>query len=367
MARTHAPAPPVVPVDNSSFSCWSCKPLDLYLNQAESFASTLTDALAGPMWVLFGTLASIWVVVTGIRIITKGSFDSEVTKDLVMIGIAASLLKGLSGGGGLVVQIYSACLDIIAGASRTAFEIVGGVPLSGYSGIAALAAAMEKAISTVIQVASAIVEAGGMTEIMPYLYWLLLVIPYVAMSIMFLAQVVMAIFRLVAVTAAAPFLLICLAFGWGRQMAMSGAKLVMSTGLILFFSSVSMGMAMSGVAFVTEVNNPEAISAFATITNPDFVVIIAFGFLGFAFLLEASAIANAIAGTFLSNSGASSLSSPFINLAKKAGMNVARNTMDAASQLAGRDSPQQRGRQLADKVRNANAPTSTTINPGNQQ
>jgi hypothetical protein len=48
-------------------------------------------------------------------------------------------------------------------------------------------------------------------------------------------------------------------------------------------------------------------------------------------------------------------------------MNVARNTMDAASQLAGRDSPQQRGRQLADKVRNANAPTSTTINPGNQQ
>ncbi len=364
MPRTKAPTAPVT-VDDSSFSCWSCQPLDLYLTQAESFASNLTDALAGPMWVLFATLASIWVVATGIRIITKGSFDGEIAKDLVMIGISASLLKGLSGGDGLVVQLYSACLDIIAGASQTAFEIVGGTPLSGYSGISGLAAAMEKAISTVIQVANAIVEAGGMTEIMPYLYWLLLVIPYIAMSIMFLAQVVMAIFRLVAVTAAAPFLLICLAFGWGRQMAMSGAKLVMSTGLILFFSSVAMGMAMSGVDTINQYNSQSEISAFASMTNPDFVVIIAFGFLGFAFLLEASALANAIAGTFLSNTGASSLSSPITNLAKKAGMNAIHNTIGAAKHLAGRDSPQQRGQQLAEKVRTINNPT--TLNPGNQQ
>jgi type IV secretion system protein TrbL len=222
----------------------------------------------------------------------------------------------------MITGVYTASMAVIGGAASTAFEVAGASPAAGYSGLSALLASMEQAIVKVIEVASAIAKEGGMSDLGPYLYSLLLVAPFVVMVAYYLAQVVIAVFRLVAITAMSPVLSLFMGFNWGRQMAVSGLKVMISSGLILFACTLAMALAVSGVSSLdmgVAAKDPEA---FASFDNPDLLVAIVMGWLGIAMMAEATSLANSIAGTFLSNAGAGMISGAAGTAAKK-GMGLA--------------------------------------------
>jgi type IV secretion system protein TrbL len=283
------------------------------------------------MLILFVALLGVWVIYTGVRVVMEpGAVKGTIAKDLLALLFTSILLGGQASG--MITGIYTASMAVIGGAASTAFEVAGASPAAGYSGLSALLASMEQAIIKVVHTAAAIADEGGMSDFAPYLYSLLLVAPFVVMVAYYLAQVVIAVFRLVAITAMSPVLSLFMGFNWGRQMAVSGLKVMISSGLILFACTLAMALAVSGVSSLdmgVAAKDPEA---FASFDNPDLLVAIVMGWLGIAMMAEATSLANSIAGTFLSNAGAAMISavpSAAAGKALKAASNVPGNAYDA--------------------------------------
>jgi type IV secretion system protein TrbL len=310
--------------------CWSCGPLQLYLDKAESFTGNLSDALTPAMLVLFLSLLGAWIIYTGIRVvISPGSVKGTIANDGLSLLLASILLGGHAAG--LITGVYTATMSVIGGAASTAFEVAGASPAAGYSGLTALLASMEQAIIRVVRVAAAIADEGGMSDLAPYIYSFLLLTPFVVMVVLYLAQVIMSVFNVVAVTAMAPVLALFVGFNWGRQMAVSGIKVLISSGLILFACTLAMALAVSGVTSLDLVEAKEDPTTFASLDNPDLLVVIAMGFLGIAMMSQATSLANSIAGTFLSSAGATMIAGTAGTAAKK-GMQL---TSKAASNFVG--------------------------------
>jgi type IV secretion system protein TrbL len=350
---------------NGSQDCFSCSTIRLYLDKSEDFTDRLADALQVPMLTLFASLVGVWVIIIGIRfLINPGSAKNAVADNVLNLLIASILLGGHANG--LISQAYTAALATMSGAATIAFE-VGGVPaISGYSGLEGLIATLEQAIYKVLQVCAAIAKEGGMTDLGPIVYSILLAIPYIGMLALYIGQVIMALFRIIAITAMSPILALFFGFSWGRQMTASGVKFFISSGLILFGCTLAMGFALAGVDSLNMDNAEDASAAWTSLNNGELVVVLIMGITGIVLMLEATSIANAIVGGFLSNNGASSIAGGMSgaaqaagNAAGTAGKNFIGNAVDAFQ--GGMESRQQRAAsieqkraELIEKMSNAN-------------
>ncbi|EPY00236.1 membrane protein [Magnetospirillum fulvum MGU-K5] len=196
----------------------------------------------------------------------------------------------------------------------------------------ALAAEGEKAAAKVIQAASAIARAGSAMQLQNYLYAAILVLPYLLLVVAYSTQVVVAIFRATMVGVFAPFLFMAFAFGWGRGMAQSGAKTLLASILVLFASTAALSLTVFGVR--ESILNPadltgDRINEFASITNPEFLVVMFLGWMGTALLTEGTSIANSIAGTMLTNTASG------IMTAGISGSAIAAGTLGKRAGIAG--------------------------------
>jgi type IV secretion system protein TrbL len=335
--------------------------------KAEAFTGSLTATLSPMLEGLFISLLTAWSVVIGIRLLLEGmSVLKSMGRDLFLILLSFILLSSQSSG--LITDAYKASLDIIGGASKTAFEVAGGAPAQGYDGLSALLATLEHAIAGVIYVAGTVKEEGGMTDLGPYVLALLLILPYFVLVVYYLAQVVVAIFRIITVTAMVPILALFLAFGWGRQMAISGLKVVISSGLVLYACTIAIALAISAVTSINIQDSGKDLDSFADFTNPDLLLAIVMGWTGIALMHEATSIANSVAGSFLSNAGAmimagAALAAPAMGLKSAAG-GAAKMLTDpggTAEKVGGWvDRQRNFARQtanLVNKVRGANKPS----------
>jgi len=284
-------------------TCWTCAPLEKYVGLTKDFTDRLGDSLQEPMLILFASLGGLWVVVTAIRFALRMTDWPGIIKDFAFITITGVLLGAKSTG--LISYIYSTAISLMAGTSASIFALAGDVPAStGYSGMTALAANGEKAIAKVIQAVGAIWTAGSLYEIANYAYGVILGLPYFLLIVAYASQVVVAIFRATMIGVFGPFLFMAFAFNWGRGMAQSGAKTLLASVLVLFASTASLSLTIFGVNSLTL--NPAELTGgnlndFASITNPEFLVILFLGWTGTALLAEGTSIANSIAGTALTN------------------------------------------------------------------
>ncbi|WP_196802609.1 hypothetical protein [Magnetospirillum fulvum] len=189
--------------------------------------------------------------------------------------------------------------------SAAVFKLAADSQSTGQSGLMALAAQGEKAAARVIQAAAAIARAGSAMNVMNYVYATILALPYLLLVVAYSSQVVVAIFRATMIGVFAPFLFMAFAFGWGRGMAQSGVKTLLASILVLFASTAALSLTVFGVnSSVLEPQDltGDRINEFATITNPEFLVVMFLGWMGTALLTEGTSIANSIAGTMLTNS-----------------------------------------------------------------
>ncbi|MFC7453652.1 type IV secretion system protein [Insolitispirillum peregrinum] len=288
---------------DENIKCFTCEPIDLYLAQAESFTRNLGDAMNAPLESLLLSLVALWVTVTGIKLLMGATSPLEIVKDAFFIALAASLFHA-QGGATIIVDIYNAALSIMGDASAVAFKVAGGSVSSGRSGLSALAESGEAAIKKVTDVVAAITTSASTFNIGPWVAAFLLLIPYIVLILVYFGQVAVAIFRMMVLACFGPFLLICFAFGWGRQMASAGFKATIATILVLFASTVALAMAISGITHLDLKGASDDPVAFAAFNNSAFWAAVAIGWMTIAFMSEAASLANAIAGTFLSNQAA---------------------------------------------------------------
>jgi len=287
-------------------SCFTCEPLQKYVDLTTDFSDKLSSALNEPMFILFTSLFGLWAVVAGYRLALKQADIMDLIKDLIYITITGVILASQSNG--LISYVYSSALTVMSGSANTAFSVASGeLQSTGQTGLVALAANGELAIAKVIQAASAIARAGALYNIANYIYAIVLVVPYFLLIVAYSSQVVVAIFRAMMVGIFAPFLFMSFAFGWGRQMAFSGAKTLLAAIMVLFACTAALALTIYGVNTVNlqpETLTGDALNKFASMSNPDFLVILFLGWMGTALMTEGTSMANSIAGTMLSNTAA---------------------------------------------------------------
>lgn len=344
-------------------SCFSCGALEQYSQQATDYASHVAEALQTPMVTLFAAVSAMWIVIQGYRLVL-GTIDLKgVGVDMICWMFAGA---GLSNTPALIQGVYTGALEVMSGSARAAFT-AGGASLEsgGYDGITLLALNAEMAVGKVFWVGQALISQSAMIDIMPKVIGVLLVIPYFVFVSLYVAQVVIAVFRVMVVATFSPFLMLCAAFKETRGMAAAGVRVLVSTILVLFACTVAISMAIYGVVSIKIPETSAEWDAFASFSNPQLLAIIILGWIGTGLMLEATSVANSIAGTMLSNGGALMMAGGVAASAAYARARLGQAGETANQNMNGwKSSPEARAqraeaaRQLVEKYKNANNPGS---------
>jgi len=115
---------------------------------------------------------------------------------------------------------------------------------------------------------------------------------------------VIAIFRIMMLATLSPYLMLGFGFGWGRDMMKSGLRTLVSAFMVLFGATAALAVMLYGVKALNIGDvDPERIREIASIENPKFLLAVAMGWLGTAFMTEATGMANSISGSSLTNTG----------------------------------------------------------------
>ncbi|MBC7953627.1 MAG: hypothetical protein H7Z12_17650 [Rhodospirillaceae bacterium] len=354
--------------DDLATTCWTCEPLQAYVDLSQEFVDRLSDALQTPMLIMFASFAGLWIVVSGVKLALRMTDLNKIAEEFIYVSITGVLLGSL--GVSLIAWNYSTSLDIMGGASSSVFSLATTSKSTGYTGLVALAANGEQAVYKVFQAAGAIVSAGSLYRFVLYVYAVLLVVPYFLLVVVYSSQVVVAIFRVTMVGVFGPFLFMAFAFGWGRDMAKSGAKTLLAAVVVLFASTAALSITIFGVSkgitFDPKDMTGDTLNQFASVSNPKFLVILFLGWMGTALMTEGTAIANSIAQTALTNTAAGILSAGVAGSAMagaKHGLPMAGNALAGISRgfFAGQKAmadPAGAVQNLVNKFQNINKPGS---------
>ena len=282
--------------------CFTCDALEEYSGLAEGYIDALAGTMYDPLMTLFLSLVGFWAIYTGYKFWLALVSPMQVLRDLFAIVIAYAILG--TQGSTLITGIYTVSLDVMTGAAVMAFSIGPGSPEVGAAaGIAALMEATEKGVEGVFSAAADVIGSSSRFNPLPYLFALVLVLPYFLVVVVFFSKIVVSIFRLMMLGIFAPFLVMFFAFGWGRNMAISGLRTLLSSIFVLFAASVSVGLLLYGVDTLVEGLEHEDVSG-TNLLSSSYLTVLMLGWLGVALMTEGIGLANSITGTILSNTAA---------------------------------------------------------------
>ncbi|HJN25559.1 MAG TPA: hypothetical protein QGG18_07720, partial [Rhodospirillales bacterium] len=231
----------------------------------------------------------------------------DFTKELVFVLIASLLLSGQ--GPDLINEIYSASLKIMGAAATVALQ-VGDNNASNVTSYKTIGGGMESLVRTaeegvfeVFGMAEEIAAKARLTDPMPILYSLVLVLPYFLVLIVYFSQVVISIFRVMMLATLSPYLMLGFGFGWGRDMAKAGVRTLLSSFMVLFGATAALAVMLYAVRGL-DIGNAQDPMGDISITNIKYLVAVAMGWLGTAFMTEATGMANSISNSSLTNTSA---------------------------------------------------------------
>ena len=289
--------------------CFTCDIVVEYVSLANEFTQGLSDALLAPMWVLFGALVGVWIIIQGFGLVLGETSPQKIFKELGFVIIAGLLLSGQ--GPELVNNVYAASLKLMGNAAGVAIQVgsqddaitresstIGGGTIGG--GMEALVRTAEGGVRKVFGLAASIASKARLTNPLPIVYAVALVIPYFLVLVVYFAQVVVSIFRVMMLAILSPFLMLGFAFGWGRGMAISGVRTLLTAFMVLFGATAALAVmlyAVNSLDIGSRSFNPSDVSVLDT----RYLLALAMGWLGTAFMTEATGMANSISGASLNN------------------------------------------------------------------
>ena len=154
-----------MPGNNTVFNCMSGKIVDKYAEMVNLFTQDLSSALQPSMWKLLGGIATLWIVMEGLRLMTFRTTIEDIAREFTLLIIAAFLLAGQ--GPNLVNDLYSASLSMMGSAANVALQVGKQSAISSNdlaslgTGMHALTCTVEKGVQLVVQTSSYIAHAGS--------------------------------------------------------------------------------------------------------------------------------------------------------------------------------------------------------------
>jgi len=292
--------------------CFTCTIVDEYVNLAIHFTQDISELLFPGMLALFMSLVSLWVVIQGIRLIITRTTPGDVAEQFIYVMIAAVLLGGQ--GSELVNAIFVASLQTMGAAASIALQVGSPDSLSAMpdmtvgGGLHALMMTAETAIKDIIGMGVVIASSWTITTPLQILYALILIVPYFILWIVYFAQVVVSIFRVMMLATLSPFMILGFGFGWGREMAKGGVRSLISSFIVLFSSTAVIGVLLYAIESLN-IGEADGQSArdIASLDNVKFMLTVAMGWLGTAFMTEATGLANSITGSNFTNNAAATV------------------------------------------------------------
>ena len=308
---------------NETITCFTCPIVNEYVELAGNFTENLSETLIPAMWIAFGSLASFWIVIQGIKIIL-GSLDvGSFAREFIYIIIAAGLLAGQ--GPELVNGLYTASLSTVSGAAATVLSAgaladetgvsientaaSGTSKIANLDGMTALVEAAEKGIFKVFKMVEVLIESssGWRPNVGAFVTAVLILLPYALLLIVYFAQVVVTIFRVMAICALSPIIMLMVGFNFSRGMFVTALRTLFASFMVLYGATIALAVCLYGVAsmdIAAEPFNEREIELFLDWSNPRLWVTIMLGWLGTAFMAEATSIANSISSANLTNQAA---------------------------------------------------------------
>lgn len=286
--------------------CLSCEIVSTYVELVKGFTLELSQVMVGPMQILFLSVVGLWVVIQGYRLILGFARLEDVGKEFPFIVIAWILL--FTSGPGLVNNVFTASLKMMGSAAAVALNTASKGSASNVSaaadtlgaGMVDLVRATEKGLWHILQMAEAVLGSFAWSNWSPVLYAVALVIPWILLLIVYGAQVTVSIFRVAMLAALSPFMMLGIGFNWGRGMAFSGMRTILSSFMVLFGSTLAVGFVLYAVGELDIETSGKAVDL-ASLSNAKFLVPLVLGWMGTAFITEATGIANSITGSALNN------------------------------------------------------------------
>lgn len=309
-------------MDKTFSSCFLCPVVDEYVNLANSFTQDLSKVLLEPMWLIFLSIVGLWIVIHGLKIAFGKGDLIGLLQEFVFVSVAAGLLHGQ--GPELVNLIFRMALSTMSGAASvvlnagsaigTATGITAAAGGSGpasaienLAGMHGLVATAEGSVRKLFDMGGEMMAASTLTDWSPFFYAVILMAPYLILLIVYFAEVVLAIFRVVMIASLSPILMLALGFGWGRDIVVNGLRTIFASFMVLFGATVALAICLYAVQKLG-VGDPKTtgvnVREFMSLTNGKLLVAIAMGWLGTAFQMEATGIANSIARSQLTNTAA---------------------------------------------------------------
>ena len=287
-------------------TCFTCDIVSEYVNLANQFTQDLSQALVPAMWLLFMSLVGLWVVIRGIQLVLVQTTIMDFGKEFIFVIIAAVLLSGQ--GPELINMIYEASLGTMGSAASIALIVGKHTPIAADtttlgSGMVDLVRTSETAIMKIFGLAWRIAAAWSITTPLMVIYALILIVPYFILWVAYFGQVVVSIFRIMMLATLSPYMMLGFGFGWGRDMAKAGMKAMIAAFIVLFASTAVIAVLLYALdnLGIDGTTSDDGIRALADITNPKFMLAVAMGWLGTAFMTEATGIANSITGSQFTN------------------------------------------------------------------
>ncbi|WP_417844405.1 hypothetical protein [Thalassospira sp.] len=231
---------------------------------------------------------------------------------MFFITIGAGLLSGQ--GAILVNLIYNTSLATMGGAAAVVLKAAAtaGGEVNGlidkasanYSGMTQLIFVAEIGFRAVIGMAFEVWSKFSLGNLMAGVYGVLIALPWLLLMVIYFSQVAVSIFRVMMLAALSPYLMMGIGFGWSRGMVVQGLKSLLAAYMVLFGATLAIGLVLYAVAAL---NLAGYTDASGDLQDMKVIVPIVLGWMGFAFVTEATGMANSITQSQFTNSAVAAM------------------------------------------------------------
>jgi hypothetical protein len=277
--------------------CLTCGMFDLFDQLAQGYARDAFNVIAPSAKLAFNAYVGAWIAWTFIyNAMIRGDLSIQMIVPRIMIITLCSVaLNSVD----LYWQwIYQPAYDAMNQLSTTlVVKSSTGLDVSTLSG---MLGTVEERILKLLTICGSIWSEGGLTSIGLIFAAVILSLPYLFVWGIFMAFVLEGVFKLLAITAVAPLLVVCAAFQPTRGFAISGARIVLGGIMTVVFAAVAMGFTLSVLdTFIAKMPiGPDGfrVDISQWVLSPEYWAAFILGFVSVLFHLKAATLASNISG-----------------------------------------------------------------------
>jgi hypothetical protein len=303
---------------------------------ANTFARAAFDRISGPATTVYWAFVSLFFLWEfgwkGLR----GKFDlMEFVERMLVI---AAVGVGVKTSALFWSYVYEPARAVMSGVTQL---LVSQAEVSDAS-MSGMLKAVETEINKVLLVSGAMFEDSNWYEVLNMVCAFFLIIPYIFVWMIFLAFLVEGSFKLLAVTAIGPILVMLAAFQRTRGITTAGLRIMMNGVLTVVFAGVAMGFTIQIVGYYTagfpvDGNGELTINADQFALSKEYFAIVLIGLLSALFHLKAAELASNLSGATSSAGAAAAVVGAGMGgfgAIKAAGFMAARRGAQAAGGVA---------------------------------